>query len=98
MNTLMEDIDEMYYDKSLIDDDNIDLTDDIEDDKLTYDNFYNRVIDELQLIEVDRQYFSFKYKDEYITARPIHKLDNKNIIFDVNKKLKKINLDLVELE
>lgn len=97
-NNLIEDIDETYYNESLISDDYEDDEFEIESDVISSDNFYNYINEELRLVEVDRRSFSFKYKDEYVTGVPIYKMNDTNIIFNIDNKLRKINLDLVEFE
>ena len=65
-NYIDDDINEEYYD---IDQYINNLEDDIDiDDVSTYEDFYNDIIDELRLNEVDRKSYSFKYKDDYINA------------------------------
>lgn len=94
-NYIDDDINEEYYDidqyiNNLEDDNDV-------DDVSTYEDFYNAIIDELRLNEVDRKSYSFKYKDDYIKGIPIHKMNESNIIFNIDGKLKKINLEFVEI-
>lgn len=96
MNNQLEDIDNEYYEIDVIEDNNENDGDDYND--IVYDDFYKQVKVELSLSEFNRKSFTFNYKGEILKGVPIHELDKNNIIFDINKKLKKIKLDLVEID
>lgn len=97
MNTYIDDdindIDEEYFNT----DNFIDDEDDDCDDELSYTDFYQAIFAELKYNEVDRKTFKFKYNDNIISGIPIHKMNDSNVIFNIDGKLKKINFDLVEL-
>lgn len=92
MNVFLEDIDNEYYEIDIIEEE------DDSDDDVICKNFYECIKAELSLKEFNRKTFTFKYKDETVKGKPIYEINKTNIIFEIDNKLKKINLDLVELE
>lgn len=96
MNTYIDD-DINDNDEEYFNTDNFIDDEDDEDDELSYIDFYQAIFAELKYNEVDRKTFKFKYNDNIISGIPIHKMNDSNVIFNIDGKLKKINFDLVEL-
>lgn len=90
MNAQIEDIDNEYYEVDIIEED--------EDDEIVYDDFYKRIKAELSLSEFNRKSLIFNYNGEKMSGVPIHEINKNNIIFNINNKLKKIKLDLVDID
>jgi hypothetical protein len=94
MQNFYEDDDMETYD---IDD--IDTYDDAEDD--AEDDLYSKFIlsidTDLMRMEYDRKMYTFMYNNAKVTGKPIKRIDENSVIFDIDKKLKKIKFDLVTL-
>lgn len=52
---------------------------------------------ELNKIEPDRTSIEFYYNDILVNAIPIAKINDSNIVFKIDNKLKKINIDKIEM-
>ena len=48
-------------------------------------------------MEYDRKMYTFMYNNVKVTGKPIKRIDENSVIFDIDKKLKKIKFDLVTL-
>lgn len=93
MNNHLEDIDNEYYEIDIIDDNDNDV-----EDEFVYEDFYKQLKVELSLKEFNRKMFTFNYKGKKVTGKPIYEMNKNNILFDIDNKLTKINLDLVEFD
>lgn len=94
MHNFYEDDDMETYD---IDD--IDTYDDAEDDndEDLYTKFILSINTDLMRMEYNRKMYTFMYNNVKVTGKPIKRIDENSVIFDIDKKLKKIKFDLVTL-
>ena len=79
------------------DDYDVDVDIDQDEDVTSKENIYMQILDELLLPENRRKKFKFYYRQQLIDSIPIAKIDSKHIIFLVNDKMKKIDLDDIDL-
>lgn len=93
MQNFYEDDDMETYD---IDDIDTDYEDDEEEDD-SYDKFILSIDTDLMRMECDRKMYTFMYNNAKVTGKPIKRIDENSVIFDIDKKLKKIKFDLVTL-
>ena len=93
MQNFYEDDDMETYD---IDDIDTDYEDDEEEDD-SYDKFILSIDTDLMRMEYDRKLYTFMYNNVKVTGKPIKRIDENSVIFDIDKKLKKIKFDLVTL-
>lgn len=93
MRNFYEDDDMETYD---IDDIDTDYEDDEEEDD-SYDKFILSIDTDLMRMEYDRKLYTFMYNNVKVTGKPIKRIDENSVIFDIDKKLKKIKFDLVTL-
>ena len=93
MRNFYEDDDMETYD---IDDIDTDYEDDEEEDD-SYDKFILSIDTDLMRMEYDRKLYTFMYNNVKVTGKPIKHIDENSVIFDIDKKLKKIKFDLVTL-
>lgn len=68
-----------------------------EDSVLSKEDILKFVNNELIKPEPDRASIEFYYNDVLINAIPMAKINDSNIVFKIDNKLKKINIDKIEM-
>lgn len=107
----MNTVNEYFYDENDIDDLNAIYTEEdteslaIWDDpeEIAKDSVVNKidilkfVDNELMKLEPDRMSIEFYLDNTLVSAVPMAKLNDKNVVFKINNKLKKINITKIEM-